>query len=198
MKFGVIKSEGEMVRPATLTPDGRLPLSTIDQLPALRRKVQTLHVFINNVPSSSGRGVPAEIIKSGLTKALVHYYPLAGRLLEDDSGRLHVDCTGDGIWYVQAAANHRLDELEYLDGHPTAAHWQLLPDPPRPSLQVTTSASSGNILDDDDDTYLISRSRLEVVGGHDIDPLVLIQVSESINFIRCRDILYQSIHLPAI
>lgn len=198
MKFGVIKSEGEMLRPATLTPAGRLPLSTIDQLPALRRKVQTLHVFINKVPSSSGSGVPAEIIKSGLTKALVHYYPLAGRLLEDDRGRLHVDCTGDGIWYVQASANHRLDELEYLDGHPTDAHWQLLPDPPRPSLQVTTSASSGNILDDDDDNYVNSRRRLEIVGGNDIDPLVLIQVSESINFIRCHDILYQSIHLPSI
>uniref|UniRef100_A0A0E0KLR9 Uncharacterized protein n=1 Tax=Oryza punctata TaxID=4537 RepID=A0A0E0KLR9_ORYPU len=46
-----------------------------------------------------------ETIRRGLSQALVHYYPLAGRLAGDDYDDVHIDCTGEGVTFVAASAN---------------------------------------------------------------------------------------------
>ncbi|PKA62298.1 3'-N-debenzoyl-2'-deoxytaxol N-benzoyltransferase [Apostasia shenzhenica] len=121
MSFTVTKLGQAMVRPAEPTPAGELSLSAIDLLPGLNAKVRTLHVF------ASGRE-PAKVIREALSKALVYYYPFAGRLVRfSGDGEVHVACTGGGVWLVEASANCSLRDLNNLE-HPLQ-NVDLLPDP---------------------------------------------------------------------
>ncbi|OEL24012.1 Benzyl alcohol O-benzoyltransferase [Dichanthelium oligosanthes] len=53
----------------------------------------------------------AKAIRAALAEALVHYYPVAGRLRELSSGKLAVDCTQEGVVFVSAEADLELQEL---------------------------------------------------------------------------------------
>ncbi|KAH6835230.1 hypothetical protein C2S53_020102 [Perilla frutescens var. hirtella] len=48
---------------------------------------------------------PVNVIRDAVAKALVFYYPLAGRLREYTSRKLVVECTGEGVVFVEADAN---------------------------------------------------------------------------------------------
>ncbi|EAZ15063.1 hypothetical protein OsJ_30473 [Oryza sativa Japonica Group] len=62
--------------------------------------------------NSSSRAVPpARAVKAALAEALVWYYPVAGRLREIAGGKLVVDCTAEGVAFVEADADVRLEEL---------------------------------------------------------------------------------------
>ncbi|BAT09598.1 Os10g0105933, partial [Oryza sativa Japonica Group] len=64
------------------------------------------------LPNSSSRAVPpARAVKAALAEALVWYYPVAGRLREIAGGKLVVDCTAEGVAFVEADADVRLEEL---------------------------------------------------------------------------------------
>uniref|UniRef100_A0A0D9WXB6 Uncharacterized protein n=1 Tax=Leersia perrieri TaxID=77586 RepID=A0A0D9WXB6_9ORYZ len=53
---------------------------------------------------------PVESIRRGLSQALVHYYPMAGRLAGGDDD-LHIDCNGEGVAFTGASANCTIKEL---------------------------------------------------------------------------------------
>jgi hypothetical protein len=54
---------------------------------------------------------PVKVVKEALPKVLVHYYPFAGRLRDLDSAKLTVDCTGEGVLFVEADADISLEEF---------------------------------------------------------------------------------------
>ncbi|KAL7187854.1 hypothetical protein ACSBR1_037828 [Camellia fascicularis] len=51
-----------------------------------------------------------------MAKALVLYYPLAGRLIEETNKELKMDCTGEGILLVEVDANVSLDQQDAFAG----------------------------------------------------------------------------------
>ncbi|KAJ4835574.1 hypothetical protein Tsubulata_007805 [Turnera subulata] len=146
MALSVIRSSRGLVRPFEQTPSGTLELSFIDRLPVLRCNARTLHVFRNGPEA-------AQVIKEALSKALVPYYPLAGRLKESSSqGQLQVECSGEGVWLVEASANCTLEEVNYFDNVKSIPYDDLLPDyvpaeseglEPLVQMQITQFACGG-------------------------------------------------------
>ncbi|KAJ4954248.1 hypothetical protein NE237_011031 [Protea cynaroides] len=148
MNFSVSRTAQGMVQPSEQTPSGTLHLSFIDRLPVLRCNARTLHVFRHGHEA-------ANIIREALSKALVPYYPLAGRLKESSQGELQIACTGEGLWFVEASADCRVDAINYFDDIPSLAqHDKLLPDlPPEVNgldplvlMQVTQFTCGGFVM----------------------------------------------------
>ncbi|TQD98871.1 hypothetical protein C1H46_015514 [Malus baccata] len=81
----------ELITPAKPTPRETKFLSYIDDQEKLKASVKA--------------------IREALSKALVYYYPLAGRLREGPNRKLMVDCNGEGILFVEASADVTLEQL---------------------------------------------------------------------------------------
>ncbi|VFQ97453.1 unnamed protein product [Cuscuta campestris] len=103
-------SKPEVVAPKTETPREKKPLSDIDDQASLRYQLPMLW-FYEAKPSMQGVDDPATLMKDGLAKALVFYYPLAGRLFEEPNKKLIVDCNGEGVLFVRAEADVALAKL---------------------------------------------------------------------------------------
>ena len=139
----------EVVVPAEETPSGGLWLSNLD-LAARRGYTPTVYFFRSN---GEPRFFAADVVKGSLARALVAFYPLAGRLGVDGAGRVQVDCTGEGAVFVTARSGYGLDNLmsEFV---PCRAMLDLLvpatptPDPPCALLfvQVTYLRCGGVVL----------------------------------------------------
>ena len=141
MALCVVRSRHMMVKPCEKTPSGPLELSGMDKVPVLRCNARTLHVYKaqrnaddhelgqllspeaeakakvtgSTTSSTDGEGREAwGVIREALSRALVVYYPLAGRL-RSVFGEVHIECSGEGILLVEASANSTLRALNYLD-----------------------------------------------------------------------------------
>ncbi|KAG9444251.1 hypothetical protein H6P81_015591 [Aristolochia fimbriata] len=53
----------------------------------------------------------ASVLKEALGKALVPFYPLAGRLGRDENGRIDIDCNGEGALFVEAETDSYIDDM---------------------------------------------------------------------------------------
>uniref|UniRef100_A0A0E0MLH9 Uncharacterized protein n=1 Tax=Oryza punctata TaxID=4537 RepID=A0A0E0MLH9_ORYPU len=108
------RSNPELVTPARSTPCETKPLSDLDDDSDLRYLQPSLE-FFRPVEGHLRRGGddanPAKAIKAALAEALVYYYPIAGRLRELHKGKLVVDCTVEGVVFVEAEADVTLDDL---------------------------------------------------------------------------------------
>ncbi|KAJ3679756.1 hypothetical protein LUZ60_017767 [Juncus effusus] len=122
----VTKSSPMLVPPASSTPSGVLSLSTLDR---------NTHLFMDFVSIFPHGKEPTVRIKEAFSKALVQYYPVAGRITRKDD-ELVVDCTGHGIWYVEATANCSLadvnyfTDVNYFDEPHTISKKDMMPIPP--------------------------------------------------------------------
>lgn len=112
------------VRPDAATPSDTLCLSVIDRVAGLRHMVRSLHVF-------KGGREARRVIREALSKALVKYYPFAGRFVDpvQEDEELQVACTGEGVWFVEAEAGCSLEEVNYLDHPLLISQDHLLPEP---------------------------------------------------------------------
>ncbi|XP_047065159.1 acyl transferase 1-like [Lolium rigidum] len=110
--FTARRSKPELVVPARATPQEVKSLSDVDNQQDLRLYVTILEFFRRRVPGVPEQTAASSIIKAALAEALVYYYPVAGRLRELPGGdKLVVDCTAEGVVFVEAHADVRLVEL---------------------------------------------------------------------------------------
>ncbi|XP_020216504.1 spermidine coumaroyl-CoA acyltransferase [Cajanus cajan] len=106
-----------IVKPSKPTPSLVLSLSTIDSDPVLNILCHTIYVYQANHDSPNGQLDPSHVIKEALSKALVYYYPLAGKIVTlVDDGKLGINCNADGVPFLEATANCELSSLHYLEG----------------------------------------------------------------------------------
>ncbi|KQJ88732.1 acyl transferase 1 [Brachypodium distachyon] len=113
--FTARRSEPQLVCPAMPTPHDTKNLSDLDDQWTLRF-YESIVGFFRAPPRPAGKANNnnmAKGIKAAIAGALVHYYPIAGRLrkLPGGGNKLAVDCTGEGVVFVEAAADVRLVDL---------------------------------------------------------------------------------------
>ncbi|XP_047149154.1 alcohol acyl transferase 1 allele RGb-like [Vigna umbellata] len=114
--ISVRRSEPEVVVPAKATPSEVKHLSDIDDQEGLR--MQLSFIMFYKREEAMKEFDPAMIIKRGISEALVHYYPLAGRVAEGSNRKLVVECSGEGVMFVEAEADVALEELGDSIGPP--------------------------------------------------------------------------------
>ncbi|KAL6655560.1 hypothetical protein ACP70R_006386 [Stipagrostis hirtigluma subsp. patula] len=108
----VVKSE--LVAPCEPTPRRALWLSNLD---LAARNGYTPTVYFFRRPSDGGdRPDPgffsADALRAALARALVPFYPFAGRLGADSDGRAEIDCNAEGALFVVARSAAALDDFE--------------------------------------------------------------------------------------
>ncbi|KAL6497268.1 histone H3.1 [Orobanche gracilis] len=121
-----------LVPPAEKTEKGLYFLSNLDQNIAV--VVGTIYCFKS---TDKGNMEAVRVLKDALSKALVHYYPLAGRLTISPEMKLAVDCTGEGAVFVEAEAECELEKLGDITR----------PDPVSLGKLVYYSPGADNILE---------------------------------------------------
>jgi shikimate O-hydroxycinnamoyltransferase len=101
--------ESTLVVPSEETPRLGLWLSNFDVTAA---KTHTALVYYYPAPTTAGEGFfSPERLRAALAKALVPFYPLAGRLGTDEDGRLQIDCHGEGALFLVARADCTGEDL---------------------------------------------------------------------------------------
>ncbi|XP_021766403.1 benzyl alcohol O-benzoyltransferase-like [Chenopodium quinoa] len=150
--LNVTRGEPKLVCPAEPTPRELKPLSEIDDQEGLRFHMPAT-MFYRADSSMHGKD-PVKVVKDGLAKALVFFYPYAGRLVEGPNRKLVVDCTGEGVPFIEAEANATLEDFGD-EIHPPFPLEELLYDIPGTNrmlgtplliIQVTRLKCGGFIL----------------------------------------------------
>ncbi|KAG8501391.1 hypothetical protein CXB51_003451 [Gossypium anomalum] len=106
-------NEATIVTPSEPTPTGVLSLSALDSQLFLRFTIEYLLVYKPH-PASDPRATTARL-KAALAKALVPYYPLAGRVRAssaDPSTGLEVVCRAQGALFIEAVSDLNVHEFD--------------------------------------------------------------------------------------
>ncbi|KAL0320536.1 UNVERIFIED_CONTAM: Benzyl alcohol O-benzoyltransferase [Sesamum radiatum] len=109
LTFKVTRQTPELIPPAKPTPHELKPLSDIDDQESLRFQVPAIQFYRRN-PAMDGKD-PVMVIRDAVARALVFYYPLAGRLREAAGRKLMVECTGEGVLFIEADADVTLEQF---------------------------------------------------------------------------------------
>lgn len=126
--FTVQRREPELIAPAKATPREVKLLSDIDDQDGLRFQIPVIQ-FYRYDPALAGRD-PVGVIREALAKTLVFYYPFAGRLREGAGRKLMVDCTGEGVLFIEADADVTLAQFGHALQPPFPCWENLLYDVP--------------------------------------------------------------------
>ncbi|XP_047165627.1 spermidine coumaroyl-CoA acyltransferase-like [Vigna umbellata] len=121
--FELVMKDVVLIKPSKPTPSSILPLSTLDNIPFNNSLCHTLHVFRSKTHDLDEPGCPnhqlldlADVIKAAISKALFYYYPLAGRLVKHTDGNFMINCSAEGVPFLEASASCNLSSLHFWDG----------------------------------------------------------------------------------
>ncbi|MCL7042883.1 hypothetical protein MKW94_020612 [Papaver nudicaule] len=119
MKINI--KESTMVRPAEETPQRGLWNANVDLVVP---RMHTPSVYFYR-PNGSSNFFDCTVLKEALSKVLVPFYPMGGRLKRDEDGRIEIDCNGEGVLLVEAETTSVIDD--FGDFAPTLELRQLIP-----------------------------------------------------------------------
>ncbi|GMI81470.1 hydroxycinnamoyl-CoA shikimate/quinate hydroxycinnamoyl transferase [Hibiscus trionum] len=96
-----------MICPAQYTPTERQWVSNLDMV------MTTYHVAMLYIykPNGSADFFRPQVLKEALSRTLVPFYPMAGRLGCDENGRLEIICSTEGVLWVEAETTSTIDDL---------------------------------------------------------------------------------------
>ncbi|KAD4385544.1 hypothetical protein E3N88_25712 [Mikania micrantha] len=154
------QKQPSLIKPSSPTPNHMLCLSNLDDQKFLRFSIKYLYLFQKSVPINQ--------LKYSLSRVLVDYYPLAGRLKtlqsshqlddhdddDDDTDKLMIDCNGEGAVFAEACIDMSAHEFLQVSKKPNKSWRKLLfkvdvsdfVDTPPLVVQVTKLRCGGMIL----------------------------------------------------
>ncbi|GKU87226.1 hypothetical protein SLEP1_g1664 [Rubroshorea leprosula] len=142
--------ETSIIRPARETPGKCLWNSGFDLIMMPKNHTSVLFFY---KPNGSVAFFQAQVLKEALSNVLVPFYPMAGRLGRDESGRIEIICNAEGALFIEAEADGVLNDLS--DFAPSSQLQQLVPTVdysrdissyPLLLIQVTTFKCGGTSL----------------------------------------------------
>jgi len=134
LMFTVRRCQPELVTPAAPTPREVKILSDIDNQKGLRYNLPIMFIY-RHEPSMTKKD-PVKVLRHALSQVLVHYYPFVGRIREGVGQKLMVDCTSEGVMFIEAEANVTLDEFGDALHPPFPCVDELLYDVPDSVLNI--------------------------------------------------------------
>ncbi|XP_027090707.1 alcohol acyltransferase 9-like [Coffea arabica] len=137
-----------LITPSSRTPQHSLYLSNLDDQNFLRFSIKYLYLF--------RKSVNTDCLKVALSRLLVYYYPLAGRLKKspENDHKLEVECNGEGAVFAEGFMDLTADEFAEIFQKPNRTFRKLLYKVEAPSfldipplvVQVTNLRRGGMIL----------------------------------------------------
>ncbi|CAN6353092.1 unnamed protein product [Urochloa humidicola] len=111
--------ESSLVTPGGDTPREKLWLSPLDLLQVNRGHTPTVY-FYHRTAAAAGNDDFFDVarLKESMTRALVPFYPLAGRLGTDADGRFVIDCDAQGALLVVARSDLTADDFNDVTPSP--------------------------------------------------------------------------------
>ncbi|CAK7346324.1 unnamed protein product [Dovyalis caffra] len=142
------QNQPTLISPSSPTPKHSLYLSNLDDQKFLRFSIKYLYLFKKSISS--------DVLKYSLSKVLVHYYPLAGRLRASTGvdQKLEIDCNGEGAVFAEAFMDITAEEFLELSKKPNRSWRKLMYkveaqsflDIPPLVVQVTNLRCGGMIM----------------------------------------------------
>ncbi|XP_010552486.1 PREDICTED: omega-hydroxypalmitate O-feruloyl transferase [Tarenaya hassleriana] len=146
------RDEPNIITPKSPTPNHCLYLSNLDDHHFLRFSIKYLYVF--------QKPIDCEILRDSLSRVLVDYYPLAGRIRavkpsgDRNQNKLEIDCNGQGAVFAEAFMDITSNDFLQLSRKPNRSWRKLLfkaqassfLDIPPLVIQVTKLRCGGMIL----------------------------------------------------
>ncbi|GFY80535.1 SGNH hydrolase-type esterase superfamily protein [Actinidia rufa] len=108
--MAVTLKASSLVKPSEPTWNGSLPLSEWDQIGIITH-VPTIYFYKPTHDFLSPSHKIFRTLRDSLSLALVHFYPLAGRLRWIGGGRLVLDCNAIGVELIEAKTESKLHHL---------------------------------------------------------------------------------------
>ncbi|KAK1619006.1 hypothetical protein QYE76_024523 [Lolium multiflorum] len=101
-----------LVPPSAETPRKALWLSALDLVLANRGYTPLVHLYsASDLAAAAPDCFNVAKLKKSMAKALVPFYPLAGRLSTDSDGRIEVNCNAEGALFVVAHSDHTVEDF---------------------------------------------------------------------------------------
>ncbi|PON92372.1 Transferase [Trema orientale] len=116
--------ETTIVKPAEETPERALWISNLDMLMA-RSHLPSVYFYRPATAARAADFFDPTILRGALGKALVPFYPMAGRLRCCDDGRVEINCNAGGVLFVEAETDSVIDN--FGDFAPTPELRSLIP-----------------------------------------------------------------------
>ncbi|KZV34328.1 spermidine hydroxycinnamoyl transferase [Dorcoceras hygrometricum] len=117
----VVLNNSCLVQPAEPTWNGPMPLTELDQTGVLAH-IPTIYFYRPSRTWLTQKDTIFTTLKTSLSRILVHFYPLAGRLRWLDGARLVLDCNGKGVQLIEAETDADLDILGDFSPSPHFHH----------------------------------------------------------------------------